>query len=522
MTPFVVDASFAASWFLPDEANPATTAFARQAAHVPPLTPSLFLHEMRSLFVMAARRGRGPKDDMLQQLDVVEKLYGKHAGSGRPRHRASGLQHNLTSYDATYLALALDHEAPLATLDKALAAAAKAEGVTIPDRWARHDVRERLCDRRAGGAPAAGGAGPFGRVADFGRDRNAHASRQDRHGPELAAGAGKRPRLSRGLVARFDRGAARLARPRDGRAALRRPSSVGRSGAREKSRPWHARCCGRRLACRGSSELDGPHAPATVRRRLALWATLHRWRGLEGPFSAPAIRNALRLAIRAADRPRARKSACAITRDILDELLATCGRGRAIDLRDRALLLLAFGSGGRRRSEIVRLRVDDLEERALVPADPRRRKGDAACAGHAIAAHQNLFGGRRRERAHGRPSGRRLARLARIFEYRRRPGVSAHRQMGTHRCRALDPQSVNGIIKSRCAAAGLDPAQFSAHGLRSGYLTQAAREGVSVPEAMQQSRHRSVQQASRYYNEAKSRGAGPRGWHREFETGSDR
>jgi integrase len=67
---------------------------------------------------------------------------------------------------------------------------------------------------------------------------------------------------------------------------------------------------------------------------------------------------------------------------------------------------------------------------------------------------------------------------------------------------ALDPQSVNAMIKSRCAIAELDPGEFSAHGLRSGYLTQAAREGVSLLEAMQLSRHRSVQQASRYYNEA--------------------
>ena len=105
------------------------------------------------------------------------------------------------------------------------------------------------------------------------------------------------------------------------------------------------------------------------RRRQALWATLHRWRGVEGPFGSPSVRNALRLSIRATDRPRMRKSAGAITRDILDRLLATCGRGRAIDLRDRALLLLAFGSGGRRRSEIARLRVDDLEEREAVLAD---------------------------------------------------------------------------------------------------------------------------------------------------------
>ena len=64
---------------------------------------------MRSLFVMAARRGRGSKDDMLQQLDVVEKLYGKHAGSGDGLAIARlAFKHNLTSYDATYLALALD------------------------------------------------------------------------------------------------------------------------------------------------------------------------------------------------------------------------------------------------------------------------------------------------------------------------------------------------------------------------------------------------------------------------------
>jgi starvation-inducible outer membrane lipoprotein len=38
--------------------------------------------------------------------------------------------------------------------------------------------------------------------------------------------------------------------------------------------------------------------------------------------------------------------------------------------------------------------------------------------------------------------------------------------------------------------------------LRSGYLTEAARQGVALPEAIQQSQHRSVQQAASYYNEA--------------------
>ena len=71
--------------------------------------------------------------------------------------------------------------------------------------------------------------------------------------------------------------------------------------------------------------------------------------------------------------------------------------------------------------------------------------------------------------------------------------------------RALTPQSINLIVKRRCALAGLEAREFSAHGLRSGYLTEAARRGVSLPEAMQQSQHRSVQQAASYYNEADRR-----------------
>lgn len=33
----------------------------------------------------------------------------------------------------------------------------------------------------------------------------------------------------------------------------------------------------------------GPHAPDTVRRRLANWSTLTRWRGLGGAFTSPAL-----------------------------------------------------------------------------------------------------------------------------------------------------------------------------------------------------------------------------------------
>jgi integrase len=57
-----------------------------------------------------------------------------------------------------------------------------------------------------------------------------------------------------------------------------------------------------------------------------------------------------------------------------------------------------------------------------------------------------------------------------------------------------------GPVLRRIAQAGLDPVQFSAHGLRSGYLTEAANAGIPLPEAMQQSLHKSVTQASGYDN----------------------
>jgi integrase len=76
---------------------------------------------------------------------------------------------------------------------------------------------------------------------------------------------------------------------------------------------------------------------------------------------------------------------------------------------------------------------------------------------------------------------------------------------GTVSKRALDPQSVNAILKQRAEMAGLEPGEFSAHGLRSGYLTEAANRGIPLLEAMEQSRHRSVQQASCYYNSATRR-----------------
>ena len=251
---------------------------------------------------------------------------------------------------------------------------------------------------------------------------------------------------------------------------------------------------------------DGPHAPATVKRRLSHWATLHRWKGLSGPFGSPALRAALRLAVRAAARPRTRKSKRAVTRDILDKLLATCTSDRLADSRDRALLLLAFGSGGRRRSEAARLRLEQLVDEAPVPLEPKSPSSPRLpCL--AIVLGRTKTGQAdddRRVLLVGRPVEALKEWLERA-DITKGPVFRAIDRWDAVEERPLTPQSVNLILKRRAALAGLDPREFSAHGLRSGYLTEAARCGVALPEAMQQSQHKSVQQAASYYNEAERR-----------------
>ncbi|XAZ26217.1 site-specific integrase (plasmid) [Sinorhizobium sp. B11] len=256
------------------------------------------------------------------------------------------------------------------------------------------------------------------------------------------------------------------------------------------------------LRRQGFLKSAGPHAPATVRRRLANWSTLTRWRGLDGSFASPALKSAIRLAVRAVPRTRHRKSAKAVTGDVLAKLLATCATDSLRDLRDRAILMVAFASGGRRRSEIAGLRLEQLTVEAAIEIE-----GGPPLPSLAIhLGRTKTTTGEQDDVVYltGRPvealnAWITAAKIDKGIVFR---GIG---RWNTVSKRALDPQSINAILKQRAEKAGLEPVEFSAHGLRSGYLTEAANRGIPLAEAMEQSRHRSVQQASSYYNSAQRR-----------------
>ncbi|OQP84532.1 integrase [Rhizobium rhizosphaerae] len=256
------------------------------------------------------------------------------------------------------------------------------------------------------------------------------------------------------------------------------------------------------LRDQGFLRTAGPHAPDTVRRRLASWSTLTKWRGLAGAFASPALKSAIRLAVRATPRPRKRKSAKAVTGDVLAQMLATCSTRSLRDIRDRAILMVAFASGGRRRSEIAGLRVEQITVEPPIETD-----SSPPLPSRAIHLGRTKTSGADQDEV-VYLTGRPVEALNAWIDAAKIESGSVFRKVdrwGNVSKRALEPGAVNAIVKQRAEMAGFDSGEFSAHGLRSGYLTEAANRGIPLQEAMEQSRHRSVQQASSYYNSATRR-----------------
>lgn len=241
--------------------------------------------------------------------------------------------------------------------------------------------------------------------------------------------------------------------------------------------------------------LDCP-APATLDRRIASWQTFHRMRNLVSPFEAPLVRQARAKARRAAARPRKPKSARPITRPLLDQLLATCDASMR-GLRDRAILSLGFASGGRRRSEITALRIEDIGTEDFqkqgvlwlrLLETKTTAKGTAPKLVLKGRAARAVMGWILATGAEEGPLFRPISRAGRALP------------------RGLAPDAIRTILSHRLALAGLPGNHASPHGLRSGFLTQAALDGAPIQAAMRLSLHRSVAQAQRYYDDVEITG----------------
>lgn len=131
MSVFVLDASTAAAWLLPEEYSE-TAERLIAGISVPCPVPNLFWHEARSILISAERRKRIAAGQALNAMARLRRLPLDDAGAGQD---GSVLElasaHALSAYDAAYLDLAARQSLPLATLDRKLASAARAEKVPV-------------------------------------------------------------------------------------------------------------------------------------------------------------------------------------------------------------------------------------------------------------------------------------------------------------------------------------------------------------------------------------------------------
>lgn len=129
---FVVDASIAASWWLPDETHDGAYALLRRLGEEPGVAPMLWWYEVRNLLLISERRGRIDAvgaQNFLADLAVVNIEIDSEPESAQLVSLAR--RHALTAYDAAYIELATRKRVPLATLDRKLVAAAGAEGIAV-------------------------------------------------------------------------------------------------------------------------------------------------------------------------------------------------------------------------------------------------------------------------------------------------------------------------------------------------------------------------------------------------------
>jgi integrase len=216
----------------------------------------------------------------------------------------------------------------------------------------------------------------------------------------------------------------------------------------------------------------------TIQRRLSSISQAHQAAGhVPSPTSDFLVRQVMRGIRRTLGvAPKHQKNPLTATE--LRRLVETAPPGTIAGRRDRALLLIGH-LGAFRRSELVALDVPDVQDasdglRLLVRRSKtdqegeglekgiRRRRDPAICPVLALRAWFDAAG---------------------IVEGPVFRGVDRHDHVQPGR---LSDRGVALVVKRACDRAGLDPARYAGHSLRSGFATSAAEGGAPERAIMRQ------------------------------------
>lgn len=241
------------------------------------------------------------------------------------------------------------------------------------------------------------------------------------------------------------------------------------------------------LVARGFKGKPGPFSLNTLVHRLAVLSKAHQNMNVDNPCNHRQVRELIKN-VRSAYAKRGVRphKQAALTLEPLEAMLATCDdspRGK----RDRALLLFAWSSGGRRRSEVSDAAMENLRK-----VDGR---GFLFTLGH---SKTNQDGRNDADKPVTDEAAEALEAWLTVSGITEGPIFRRVLKSGKILEEALSPKAVRKIVQERCEKAGLPP-KYSAHSLRSGFVTEAGRQKVSPADAMAMTGHRNYETFMGYY-----------------------
>jgi integrase len=232
----------------------------------------------------------------------------------------------------------------------------------------------------------------------------------------------------------------------------------------------------------------GPMALNTLVHRIAVLSKAHQMRGVPNPCQDAKVRELLGKTRRAygkrGDLPQKKD---ALTKAPLMAMLDTCDDSLK-GLRDRALLLFAWATGGRRRSEVAAADMKHL------------RKTGPSSFTYALAYNKTNQAAADRPENYKPLEGMAADALQAWLSASAIQDGPLFRQVkkGGSLGGPLSAASVRDIVQQRARAAGL-PEVYSAHSLRSGFVTEAATQKVPLADTMAMTGHRSVASVLGYF-----------------------
>lgn len=132
---FVLDASVALAWAFEDEGNDYVRHVLESLRRSSAIVPPIWALEIANVLLIAERRRRINEAQTSRFIEYLGGLPIEVDDSGLADVLTDGVaiarSHQLSSYDAMYLDLAMRHGVPLATQDRRLTEAARLAGVPL-------------------------------------------------------------------------------------------------------------------------------------------------------------------------------------------------------------------------------------------------------------------------------------------------------------------------------------------------------------------------------------------------------